>query len=540
MHGTHLAGRRLKTNHVESLYPNDILTLGADVTRGESYFSAPRVRVTWKWCDERYASFMFLISSFTDSQIFSFDDNIPSSSHGNMYRNTFSADYSEEEHYDDRSSEVLGDQEEDDEYLIYEVDGHVSEPDDEVQLVHDSVRQPSVEILPPQARTFTVPESDDGSTRDSASSVLMSDKVSAASSAVITSNANEAEATKKSKVVTLATSRMLATTMPSVSDANMDSSQPAAINPADDIAGGHSEFDDDSNADSYADDELDNEYPDPFETDYDPLTRKQPNNARLSASLNAVQPSDHARAPSPSDAAMVKPSGESSNPVASAAPPFPPYAQYGQEEVEVIGPCGPHPRSNSAWAGHNSVLYEPVPRSAETMQWAPIYTCAPAYQPMYPAPFTYQAPAMPMSARPRPPLTIASLVQQHAAEESNAPKKRKADQISSNDFNAGPASSELAPSEVGRYAAPIAPDAANDMSTAITNTMQNQHTTTLEVTENVPVASVEEPVRKKVRKVNKQRGRGLVKMAAATITGMAIGAVGTIIGLAALPQEFFA
>lgn len=67
MHGTHLAGRRLKTNETAVLWTRDIVTLGADVSRGPceysaagstsnadmlpASFNAVKLDVSWAWCD---------------------------------------------------------------------------------------------------------------------------------------------------------------------------------------------------------------------------------------------------------------------------------------------------------------------------------------------------------------------------------------------------------------------------------------------------------------------------------------------------------
>jgi hypothetical protein len=68
MHGTHLAGRRLKTNETAVLWNRDIVTLGADVSRGPCKYSAAsstsnadmfpgsftavKLDVSWAWWDD--------------------------------------------------------------------------------------------------------------------------------------------------------------------------------------------------------------------------------------------------------------------------------------------------------------------------------------------------------------------------------------------------------------------------------------------------------------------------------------------------------
>ena len=474
-----------------------------------------------------------------------------------MYRNTFSADYSEEEHFDeynDGSSEILGDQEEDD-YPIYDVEGNISEANDELQVIRDSVRQPSIEIVMPPAQTFTVPESEDGSTKDDSSSVQeLYDEASPASSPVIQSNANETEVTTKSKIVTLSTSRILAPAGLNTYQGNQDSAYAAAdLNESDE----DSAADDFSHADSFDDDddELDDEFAD------DPLVKGEsvePFSAvALSSPSGDVPQSDYVRAPSPSDAAMVKPLGDSSFGSTTAAPPFARSPSFGQQEINsfdqpqirVTHKCNDHRRPSTAWAGHNSVLHDHVPRPDVPTSW-PTYTSttelyprATEYMPVYPAPYHHHAYTMPHLAQPAPPITIASLVQQQPDQDYNGSKKRKAEEMSSDDFGAGPVSSELAASEYGEAQASIEQSLVDHAYTSTANVLQGQPATTVTITENTTPADTEEPPRKKARKIHAKSDRqgrgGIVKMAAAAITGMAIGAVGAVVGLASLPQDYF-
>ncbi|ETI24871.1 hypothetical protein G647_04241 [Cladophialophora carrionii CBS 160.54] len=506
MHGTQLCGRRLATHQVEKIWTDDTVTLGANVVRGSAHFSALRLRVAWK-CS---------------------DSNNPHSPHSNIYRNTFTADYySEDEAYEEPSSEILGDQEEHDYQAFEEVDGHLSEPDSEDQVIQDSVREASVEIVVPQARTFTTPDSDEASTQDSSSLGELSD--------------DETESAMRSKIVTLSP---VYTLTPVTSTTHLDKtepSQPSATSPADVIHFGKSYGDDDiSGPESYADDELENEYSDPLETDYIPSSQTEA--APSSSMMNATMPPEHGRAPSPSDAAMVKPSGESANLASSAAPPFPSYPQYDLPFCGFVHPAG---RPGPDLADNNSAFGEPVPRPPAQQRFQfdsayhPSHTTCP---PVYATPFAFQAPAVPPPAHPLSPLSIASLVQQQPEEESKGSKKRKADQICSDTLHANAAHSEFGSSEIGDLNTAPLPNDADIASPTVETGEPSQPALAMEVAGRLH-ATNSEPPRKKARRTKsragERRGNGIIKMAAATITGMAIGAVGTVIGLAALPQDYF-
>ncbi|OCT52901.1 hypothetical protein CLCR_09783 [Cladophialophora carrionii] len=526
MHGTQLCGRRLATHQVEKIWTDDTVTLGADVVRGSgayndapgvtctdsgpAHFSALRLRVAWKWSDE------------------SSDSNTPHSPHSNIYRNTFTADYySEDEAYEEPSSEILGDQEEHDYQAFEEVDGHLSEPNSEDQVIQDSVREASVEIVVPQARTFTTPDSDEASTQDSSSLEDHSD--------------DETESAMRSKIVTLSP---VYTLTPVTSTTHLDKTEhspPSATSPADVIHFGKSYGDDDiSGPESYADDELENEYSDPLETDYIPSSQTEA--APSSSMMNATIPPEHGRAPSPSDAAMVKPSGESANLASSAAPPFPSYPQY---DLPFCGFVHPPGRPGLDLTDNNSAFGEPVPRPPTQQRFQFDPACHPSHTtcpPVSAAPFAFQAPAVPPPALPLSPLSIASLVQQQPEEESKGSKKRKADQIYSDTLHANAAYSEFGSSDIGDLNTAPLPNDADIASPTVESIEPSQPALAMEVAGRLH-ATNSEPPRKKARRTKsragERRGTGIIKMAAATITGMAIGAVGTVIGLAALPQDYF-
>lgn len=106
MHGTFLNGDRITGDAVE-LLPNDIITFGTDVIRHSESFTPLKTKIVYEWHEKEQ----------------------PRGRKNKDYTNTFTADYSEEDVYSDL--------------------------DDEVEIVHDSVRQPSVEIIEQRAVSIT-------------------------------------------------------------------------------------------------------------------------------------------------------------------------------------------------------------------------------------------------------------------------------------------------------------------------------------------------------------------------------------------------
>ena len=412
----------------------------------------------------------------------------------------------------------------------------MSEPDDEIQVIGASIRQPSIEVVLSQARTFTVPESDDGSTKGSTSPVSeVSDDESVVSSPLVISSVIEVEPTPKSKIVTLTTSRTQNLTTVTTDGALPGMSRSSATDPEIDLDAASDEGI--SEPDSLMECAWENGYAFEGDDDDDESEEEEADatNDPILDFGHPVQPSDQARAPSPSDAAMVKPSTDC---ISSLAPPFPPQPKMDIREPELVAS---YSRSNSAWAGHNSVLYDPVPRSGTSVEWAPMYTHATAYPPAYPASHTYQMSQMPSFGQPLPPLRLITAKQQ-PLEQPAASKKRKADDISSDNSNPGPAFSDVTNSDAS-HKPDLQPSAEDELDKIFANVRPNALTTVPTTENNSQSDENEEPARKKARKTNRKgnekRGGHIVKMAAATITGVAIGAIGTIIGLAALPQDYF-
>ncbi|KIY03310.1 uncharacterized protein Z520_01777 [Fonsecaea multimorphosa CBS 102226] len=529
MHGTFVAGKRLNTNQMEPLWPEDTVTLGSDVIRGSSHFSALRFKVNWTWCDGALRQ------------------PDPNQANAGMYQNTFSADYTDEEAYGDHPAQVLHNPKED-EYDFREksIDYH-SELDEEVQVIRDSVRGPSIEIVIPGVRTFTVPESDDASNTPSHDSGAdVSDEDSPITSPLIPSHIQEDKDGAPADIPHIFHDAGFHTTNPDHADPSQvlvpSSAQQADLLPTMD--------EDAPEEDSYGDDELENEYSDSLSSLHNPsitIENSEQYLARTSLSGMGDHP-EHARAPSPSDAAMVKPSIEPGFRATLAAPPFPKFDSSGQQPV-LMDQDETGGRLGSAWAGHNSVLYEPVAQHVVSEQTASAsyHACAP-HATLYPDLFTFQTPTMSTKAPPASSLSIAGLIRQlQAVKDVDGARKRKADQISSDErLDPNTASSDSYSSEVGDMLATTATSKVGGARSVIEDKSINPSTSASEVAESPSADDIEMPLRKKAKKdkvkAAEQCGTGcnsFVTTAGATIAGMAIGAVGMFIGLLALPEDYF-
>jgi hypothetical protein len=208
------------------------------------------------------------------------------------------------------------------------------------------------------------------------------------------------------------------------------------------------------------------------------------------------------------------------------APPFIQDSQYVQEWDDAPGPS--QARSTSAWAGHNSVLYDYMPDvpywDYSRMDWNTTVSRDDLTLP-------------PLEPSRLPGITERTMTYQlEVPPIANQSPKRKANQISSDAASSyiTAQSPELSKMTLAN-AEPIA-NAESD-STAQSPFVPSEA--------DIPVQTTEldsQPPRKKLKK-NKQRSAeqngsgtgGFVKLAAATIVGVAIGTVGTIVGLAALP-----
>ncbi|KIV81833.1 hypothetical protein PV11_03984 [Exophiala sideris] len=508
MHGTHFSGRTLRMNAPEPLFPHDVVTLGANVMRGSNYFTALNLMVAWTWSDT--------LTPPVDAA------SGPSRS---ICHNTFSADYSEDDFEQDPESDADAYDEEE-----YGMDGHAQtkahqehhfdqeryfaethveeveereyvqlddddeeveddEVDVEVDVVQDSLREPSIEVVYPP-RAFTVPDSDDSD----APSYISSREESAAESP--TSSQIEIDEGYERKQHELAHEF--------ASDGNGAETIATTKGPADAPAG---------------------------------AARINSDAEQLGGDVQPQAEAHAVRAPSPSDAAMVKSTSEH----LMAAPPF---VQNTQDESDIAraDAAVEFERSESAWAGHNSVLYENLSSvysvcgsslTTATPPWPPSYYDTPYLSNEHPwseaGPYVTLPPLLP-SAQAVDPASIHD-----TAESSARPLKRKADFITSESSSwDGPWSPELSSKHVE-------PTHAKQNADCEAET-QDVRGPLLEADVPVQSTEVEVPPRKKAKQ-SKQRsserrgntGGGIFKIAAATIAGMAIGTVGTIIGLASLP-----
>lgn len=264
-----------------------------------------------------------------------------------------------------------------------------------------------------------------------------------------------------------------------------------------------------------------------------------PANTRSTLELPLAQPLQ--RDPSPSDAAMVKPVVDSVR-----GPPFEPVASPTaassiKPELET--------RSDNAWAGHNAVLYDPS---------MPLMT--PVYDP-YPYPMAAPSMINPHAVPQWNPMLNSYYQQQpHEAmpfaqdQRSWLPqvdRKRKADEMSKDEE-----------AEFRGSASALRPEPPTVTPTRM---VQERYSATSDGTivhvgtTNVPVLTVSsvadliksptpaaaEPTRKKQKRSERDSGRRTVqgssyaKFAVTALAGAAVGAVGAVLGLAALPQDFF-
>ncbi|OAP65576.1 hypothetical protein AYL99_01548 [Fonsecaea erecta] len=521
LHGTFLSGSRLHTNEPGPLWPDDIVTLGANVIRGSSHFSALRLRVTWNW------------GIGTLSQ--------PNVNHTNagVSRNTFSADYSDEEAYGSASAQASSRPQEDKYEPREGSNEYHSELDDKAQNLRVPVCDTSVAMDILEVRTFTVPDSDDASnTPGHASSADVSDEDSPTSSPLMPRDLQEVKSVAPETLRREFINDVLRVTDPDRTDPTQvivpSSAQQAEPLPA---------VDESISEDSYGDGELERE----TSWLFTPPTSLGRDLAGPTSSSSGTDLFGPARSPSPSDTAMVNPLIGPDFRIKWTAPPFLTPESPHQQTV-TLDKVGPLDRSISAWAGHNSVLYEPVvpPLVPEKSALVP-YPPSASSLAFYSDAFTFNPSPLLPPPRPRSPLSIASASpQQLAVNDSDGAKKRKADQISS-DQSLDPIAAPSGPHspENGDILATTATRKVESVGDVTADRLLNPSTSASEVAESTSAEETEMPVRKKAKKNNdkapSQRSSGsnsLVTTAGVAVAGVAIGAVGMFLGLLALPEEY--
>ncbi|EHY58774.1 hypothetical protein ABEF92_008526 [Exophiala dermatitidis] len=542
MHGTHLGGRRLKTNHAESLWPGDIITLGCNVTRGSNCFNALQVEFNWHCAQHETLAFSPLT---------------------NVSLNTFSPEYSEGEYYG--SSEFHDDEAED--KANYEE--QAEEMDNDVDIVQDSVRQASVEVAIPPPRTFAVPESDVSEPGSYTSGADSSEGESPSTSPIeLNEEKSHEENTGGTVPVTKPEKAQPATDIRQVTPTPLSGASKFAKY-MDGQGGASSLMDVCSDEGADRDDDNDNDDPDHNDEEEYPDPSLPPPSAQhpsvsVESSHSATESNDPmsnsfrkeaVRAPSPSDAAMAKPSTE--------LPLAPPFMQKTSSDAASVAATtsSNERRSNFAWAGYNSVLYEPSPGNFGLTPFPSTASLAPPAMP--PLDFWPQSfggsndhlwgaryPLEPQDHLPKIP--ISSILDQELKEVtfpwSKPSSKRKADQIASDTMQ------EERTAMAGKRQANDVQSATAATSTESIDysisTVEDRMTTSLmpapEAALPTPKPAEEMPPRKKAKKNNTQIAEqpdttsgNFVKLAAAAVAGMAVGTVGTIIGLAALPADYF-
>lgn len=281
-------------------------------------------------------------------------------------------------------------------------------------------------------------------------------------------------------------------------------------------------------------------------------------------------PEEHMEAPTLESAfgSEANPSTDASVPSKTVRPdtiqPFaaPPFIQHPAQPTFAPDNTTSHLKTNSAWAGHNSILYDPVPFNPTKLSPADVICVYPSPQQLgreiQSIRYDFSAPPFQMSQHQpdQSRISIANIVDQAPLEDSKGSKlsstlKRKADLISSeigHEETPGPSD------DVAKNATlPFSP--ASLVETSATASREREEPfaeenisslATVNATSTTVSLDPDQPPRKRAKK-NKhkssgERGsdsNGFVKIAAATIAGVAIGAVGTIIGLAALPADYF-
>ncbi|KAJ9638015.1 hypothetical protein H2204_004606 [Knufia peltigerae] len=523
MHGTHLSGRRLKTEEPALLSPEDIITLGIDVSRGSSSFEPVKVCVNWIWYDDGVESL---------------NDNPPSAQPG---RNSFSAEYSDEDAYaDDVDSQDIEDYQvyaKSDQDVLVPGDAYPEEQEDAlgadkeeiaaVNVVEDSCRSPSIEVVVPASRTFTVPDSDISISDADADSYVSSNEESNVDSPTsspvsaaqfVEGKENAVQHTDTAADISLQTEAEIPAAPVCSKTTPADVMWSSVY-----LNSGQKEID---NVDHHSS-------PLPLETGRSDIRAVRSTLAELPETTHLDTlglPQDRVqahRAPSPSDAAMAKSS-------ATEMPLAPPFIQT-SDAIQGMSQRPDHQqtRSTSAWAGHNSVLYD--------YGAGPQGACTKGY-PSYYHEWTGRSPPDPLTLPPldlhkvapaTEPLSTAEGTHVVKVKQSN---KRKADHISSDDLSVHTAN------EYSHFWETIKDNLSpvNDAETDVR--AQSPPSSSLA---DIPVQSTEvddQPAYKKIRTdvdgIAESRGNSTgdaMKLAVATIAGVAIGAIGTVIGLAALP-----
>ncbi|ETN38142.1 uncharacterized protein HMPREF1541_07766 [Cyphellophora europaea CBS 101466] len=298
-----------------------------------------------------------------------------------------------------------------------------------------------------------------------------------------------------------------------------------------------------SHEDDYGvgDEESEGEEVDDFD-EIDEFESQDPAPAEPSFSLEVPVVAMSQRDPSPSDAAMVKPTT-----AMSRAPPFDQQSPPVQDGAEVKPESGL--RSDNAWAGHNAVLHEPLPPMMAPMYdaYSPISMPDQAFDHMYQV--GYYAP--PFAIPPTTPV-MPAVLQRQTYPAPRVGRKRKASDMSEIDEAATheEAAAMLSSATPELASASTAP--SDDLATDVEPNVQAPVITVTETVDSIksPPPAALEPVRKKQKRSTADSGARapgdgptFAKLAGTALVGATFGAtfgaIGVILALAALPQDFF-
>ena len=508
MHGTHVHGQRLRPNTPFPLAQEDVIVFGAAVERGDgkSAMSIPLVdylhdeetflpiivEVSWEWLVEEYAP---------------------------VHQTSSQSDYSRIPTQTQRASNTFAVPDlSDDEIEDYDVD-------DEYEVEAEPTR-------------FTVPDSDRSDNDDSGmtSDSIISDVESPSSSPVASHHSVElaTKSTSSAPIEAVQTGpqhtdqpqdndivvRLPSSTQSRVSIAELLEKQ------AESMASHHNElvaFDEPqdrypTNDDEYLGEDFEDfSEIDDFEEEVGPV--------EATSTLQVPDVGLVQRDPSPSDAAMVKPVSE-----AVRAPPF--TGQASQQEPSASINPGLVFRPESAWAGHNSVLYD-APLSVPSMS---DFYRNPVPPPM---PRTYAAAAWgatPLDFFNQTPAQVAATPPYSAHLPSFAQplsRKRKAEDMEEGVDAFGPSGEAPVVKSMPAAQEGERLDDEIPLLHSVADTLKS------------PAPPTTDSPRKKQKteknkaRIRAQKGTSFTKYAMTALTGAAIGAVGTVLGLAALPQDFF-
>ncbi|KAK5045236.1 hypothetical protein LTR84_009342 [Exophiala bonariae] len=580
MHGTQCSGSRLIPNVLELIRPHDSLIFGADVIRGSAQFRALKVSIDYSWSDRKddhqdSQSTQWLCSS-KDGEILPVSTSFPNT----FATPGYSDDDADQDHSSDeepanwlnlkRTNNASTNNADPppantDVWADYNEDEHLDGPDDDVQFVKESYRAASVEIVVPQREGSVVAseysdhassyfsEGEEGESPTSSPTGLndeQADKITCQESA----KAVHAETLSLTEQLEDAAHEHFPTV------AHPQSSHYVQLE-SDDLY-------ENSEEEDVTIPQSDRPFPDTMAT-FSALLKSN-RDAKLppvNQTFAELRPYDSARAPSPSEVAMVKPMSD----LIQQQPFMPPLAplqtpshmiqHLNEPRVQLCCSRQHSPTSpcNSYWEPQGHHLSSPQsPQYVPTTPLCSSYTgpfgggATTCYDNSFPSTSTLTA--KPFNSSPVAPMqegqstlkfSILPKQSDNVGEETKLMKslKRKADDMSDIAEHRRP--SEGLGLSISKNDLEVKPETTTS-STRYPG-IEHEMTTTSTLVADTPANSIPDktqeesdlPPRKKVKKTQSPDHGSFMKIAVATITGVAIGTVGTIIGLASLPQDYF-